>query len=58
MSAPAQTDPPAASHPVSPGLFTETANVRKKHRAEAVAKWVFFAMALAMIILSLKIKYK
>lgn len=31
-------------------MFTETAFVRTKHRREAIAKWAFFAMALAMII--------
>jgi phosphate transport system permease protein len=31
-------------------MFTETALVRKKFRREALAKWVFFAMTVAMII--------
>jgi phosphate transport system permease protein len=30
--------------------FTETAVVRKKQRTEAIAKWVFFCMAAAMIV--------
>ena len=38
MSAPANT------------LFTETALVRKKHRQESLAKWLFFSMAAAMIV--------
>ena len=31
-------------------MFTETELVRKKHRAESVAKWIFFSMAVLMII--------
>lgn len=31
-------------------LFTETALVRKKHRQESFAKWLFFSMAAAMIV--------
>src|SRR5512146_1587237 len=30
--------------------FTETALVRKKFRQEILAKWIFFGMALAMIV--------
>lgn len=31
-------------------MFAKTAFVRKKHRQEALAKWVFFTMAAAMIL--------
>jgi phosphate transport system permease protein len=31
-------------------MFTETPLVRRKHREEAIAKWIFCAMAAAMIV--------
>jgi len=31
-------------------MFTETAMVRRKYRQELLAKWMFFAMAVAMIV--------
>ncbi len=34
----------------SPTLFTETPLIRRKKRTESVAKWIFFSMAMAMII--------
>jgi len=36
--------------PDAPTRFAETPQVRRKLRQEAVAKWIFFAMAAAMII--------
>lgn len=33
-----------------PAMFTETPLIRRKLRQEALAKWVFFAMAVAMIV--------
>ena len=41
---------PPAPGPAPSGLFTETAFVRKKHRQEMVARCLFGAMALAMIL--------
>ena len=41
---------PSTPEPAPSDLFTETAFVRKKHRQEIVARCVFGAMALAMII--------
>lgn len=40
----------ATIHPNAASRFTETAFVRKKHRREIIARWVFFSMAAAMII--------
>ena len=33
-----------------PVLFTRTANVVRKQRTETLAKWLFFAMSVAMIV--------
>ena len=48
-AAPPFADPPAPRLAPS-ALFTETAFVRKKHRQEMVARCLFGAMALAMIL--------
>ncbi|MBL9171650.1 MAG: phosphate ABC transporter permease PstA [Verrucomicrobiales bacterium] len=39
-----------ATPPSSPAMFVETAFIRKKHRNETLAKYIFGLMALAMII--------
>jgi phosphate transport system permease protein len=41
---------PAATPVESGSRFTETDLVRKKARREAIAKWIFFSMAAAMIL--------